>query len=60
MVSLDAWWHADGRLEVFTHDGSTATGRDPVSLAKECQEREAGEILMSLAKECQEGGPVRS
>jgi cyclase len=47
VVSLDARRMPDGRHEVFTHSGSRGTGRDPVELAKQAEERGAGEILLT-------------
>lgn len=47
VVSIDFRRHADGRLEVFTHCGKTATGRDPVAWAKDAAARGAGEILLT-------------
>ncbi|MBI5960293.1 MAG: imidazole glycerol phosphate synthase subunit HisF [Chloroflexi bacterium] len=47
VVSIDARCHPDGRYEVFTHSGTTATGREPVQLAQEAERRGAGEILLT-------------
>lgn len=47
VASIDARQHDDGRMEVFTHCGSHATGIDPVDLAKEADQLGAGEILLS-------------
>lgn len=46
VVSIDALRHTEGRWEVFLHGGAVATGRDPVDLARECEKRGAGEILL--------------
>ena len=47
VVSIDVRRHADDRLEVFTRSGTTATGRDPVALAKDVEALGAGEILLT-------------
>jgi cyclase len=47
VASIDARRSDDGRLEVLTRSGTTATGRDPVDLAVEAQQRGAGEILLT-------------
>lgn len=47
VVSIDAKRHADGTYEVFTHSGSVATARDPISLAMEVERLGAGEILLT-------------
>ncbi|HKV41457.1 MAG TPA: imidazole glycerol phosphate synthase cyclase subunit [Blastocatellia bacterium] len=46
IVSIDAFRHPDGRLEVFIDGGRTATGRAPADWAKQAQECGAGEILL--------------
>src|SRR5690606_4592559 len=46
VLSLDAYRHADGRLEVFIDGGRTPTGRAPADWAKEAEESGAGEILV--------------
>lgn len=46
VVSIDAMRHADGRLEVYTRNGSHPTGLDPVAWAIEAERRGAGEILI--------------
>lgn len=47
VISIDARRHADGIHEVYTHAGTIATGRDPVSLAREVEALGAGEILLT-------------
>jgi imidazole glycerol-phosphate synthase subunit HisF len=47
VVSIDARRSSDGALEVLTRSGTAPTGRDPVELAIEAQERGAGEILLT-------------
>ncbi len=47
VVSIDARKQTDGRYEVFTHSGTRATGRDPVSLAQQAEAWGAGEILVT-------------
>lgn len=47
VISIDARRHADGIHEVYTHAGTVATGRDPVSLAREVEALGAGEILLT-------------
>ena len=47
VVSIDAKRRADGTHEVYTHSGTVATGRDPVSLAQEVETLGAGEILLT-------------
>ncbi len=46
-VAIDAKRVADGRWEIFTHGGRTATGRDAVAFAEEVAARGAGEILLT-------------
>ncbi len=46
VVSIDVRRHDDGRLEVFSEGGRTATGRRPEKWAREAEERGAGEILI--------------
>lgn len=46
VASIDVLRSASG-LEVMTRSGTTPTGRDPVDLAVEAQERGAGEILLT-------------
>jgi cyclase len=47
VVSIDARRHADGWYEVYTHSGTQPTGLDPVSLAREVEDRGAGEIIIT-------------
>jgi cyclase len=47
VVSVDFRRHADGRLEVFTHNGARATGMDPVGWARTVAGLGAGEILLT-------------
>lgn len=44
---LDVRRHDDGRYEVFTHNGSRPTGRNPVELALRMQQLGAGEIVIN-------------
>lgn len=46
VVSIDVLRHADGRTEVFTDGGRTATGKRPEDWAREVADRGAGEILL--------------
>jgi cyclase len=46
VVAIDAK-RVDGRWEVFTHGGRTATGRDAVDWARRMQAAGAGEILLT-------------
>lgn len=48
VASIDVWQHEDGRKEVYIDGGSTATGLDPVSWARECEKLGAGEILVQV------------
>lgn len=47
VVSIDAKSTGRGHYEVFTSYGTYPTGMDPVSWAKEVQERGAGEIMLT-------------
>ena len=47
VVAIDARRDADGRFEVFTHGGRTATGLDAVTWAMVAQRLGAGEILLT-------------
>jgi len=47
VVSIDARRRADGTHEVYTHSGTVATRKDPVSLAQEVEALGAGEILLT-------------
>lgn len=46
VVSIDTRSGPDGSAEVFSRSGTVATGRDPVDLARELEQRGAGEILI--------------
>jgi cyclase len=46
VVSIDVLRHPDGRGEVFIEGGRTATGKRPEDLAREAEDRGAGEILL--------------
>jgi imidazole glycerol-phosphate synthase subunit HisF len=47
VVSIDVRKSSNGRYEVFTHGGRTATGLDPVAFAVRMQEAGAGELLLT-------------
>ena len=47
VVAIDAKTNAEGRWEVFTHGGRTATGLDVVEWAIKMQDMGAGEILLT-------------
>jgi len=47
VVSIDFRRHSDGRLEVFTHNGTRPTGMDPVGWARTVAGLGAGEILLT-------------
>jgi cyclase len=47
VASIDYRLKADGGAEVHTRSGSKAAGLDPVVLAKDCEARGAGEILLT-------------
>jgi cyclase len=47
VVVLDVKSGAKGRYEVFTHNGTRATKRDPVELAAEMEKLGAGEIVLN-------------
>lgn len=47
VASIDARRLADGSYRCFSHAGKTATGKDPVSWARELEARGAGEILIT-------------
>lgn len=47
VVVLDVKRTARGGYEVWTHNGTVRTGRDPMSLAAECEARGAGEITIN-------------
>lgn len=46
VVSIDAMRHSDGRLEVYTRNGTHPTGLDPAAWAKDAEKRGAGEIVI--------------
>lgn len=47
IVVLDVRVNRGGKYEVHTHNALNATGRDPVSLAKEFEQLGAGEIVLN-------------
>ena len=47
VVSIDVKRTADGNPEVFTHSGTVATEKDPVTIAKQVEALGAGEILLT-------------
>jgi cyclase len=47
VVSIDVKRTADGKPEVFTHSGTVATEKDPVTVAKQVEALGAGEILLT-------------
>jgi cyclase len=47
IVSIDVKKSLLGRYEVFTHCGTQKTGLDPVTYAKQMEDRGAGEILLT-------------
>ena len=47
VVSLDAKRRKDGQYFVYTRSGTTATGMDPVDVAKRMEDLGAGEILIN-------------
>jgi cyclase len=47
VASIDAKVFAPGQYTCFSHAGRVATGKDPVSWAKELADRGAGEILIT-------------
>lgn len=47
VVSIDAFRHPDGALEVFTDHGRAPTGKTPAAWAREAEDRGAGEILLN-------------
>jgi imidazole glycerol-phosphate synthase subunit HisF len=47
VVSIDAYRHTDGSLEVKTFGATRSTGRDPVDWAKRVEQLGAGEILLT-------------
>lgn len=47
VASIDVRRNCDGSYAVFSHCGTRATGREPVSWARELESRGAGEILLT-------------
>lgn len=47
IASIDARQMEPGRYECFSHAGTRATGKDPISWARELADRGAGEILIT-------------
>lgn len=47
VASIDAKKLLNGQYEVFTHSGTQATGKDPVTIAREVEALGAGEILIT-------------
>ena len=47
VVSIDAKRHADGRYEVFSHNGKVATGISPGEWAARCEEVGCGELFLN-------------
>ena len=47
IASVDAKKLPNGQYEVFTHSGTQATGKDPVTIAREVEALGAGEILLT-------------
>lgn len=47
MACLDVKRDKKGQYGVYSHSGKKSVGRDPISLAREAQERGAGEILLN-------------
>ena len=47
VVSIDAKRHADGRYEVFSHNGKVATGISPSEWAARCEEAGCGELFLN-------------
>jgi cyclase len=45
--SIDYRRHADGKLEAFTHSGTSATGLSPLELAKRAEALGAGEVILT-------------
>ena len=56
VVSIDVWRHEDGRAEVFTDGGRTATGFAPTDWARRCEDAGAGEILIQAIQRDGAGG----
>ena len=47
VVSIDVKINSEGKYEVYTHSGTRPTGKDPISFAKEVENKNAGEILLN-------------
>ena len=47
VVSIDAKRYADGRYEVFSHNGKVATGISPGEWAARCEDAGCGELLLN-------------
>ena len=47
VVAIDARTEPDGVMQVYTHGGRRATGRDAIAWAREVVERGAGEIMLT-------------
>jgi cyclase len=47
VVVLDVKKNKQGRYEVYTHNGTRATGREPIELAAEMERLGAGEIVLN-------------
>ena len=47
VVSIDAKRYADGRYEVFSHNGKVATGISPGEWAARCEEAGCGELFLN-------------
>ncbi len=47
VVAIDARTEPDGAMQVYTHGGRRATGRDAIAWAREVVERGAGEIMLT-------------
>ena len=47
VVSIDVKQQANGGYEVFTHAGTHATGKDPITWSQEAEQLGAGEILLT-------------
>jgi len=47
VASIDAKKLPNGQYDVFTHSGTRATGKDPVTIAREAEALGAGEILIT-------------
>ena len=47
MVGIDVKINLSGKYEVYSHHGGKATGKDPVSWAKEVEKLGAGEIFLN-------------